>query len=286
VPGGQVISVLNMKGGVGKTTIAAHVVRVLYLQLSKKTLLIDLDPQFNLTQCVMTRAAYDKLKAAHRTIFSAMEPPSTVGLFDVATTTHAPPKPSDLACVLKRTQNNEAYLHLIPGDFDLVKYSLISDQQKLDSVQHRFLRFIAMARAEYDLVFIDCNPSSSFITLCALHACSKLLVPVRPDRYSILGLELLSNFLGQIPTIEPKPTITILLNGIPRQKYNQSVENELRAHQTFGSCVLVNKLHLSGLLLAAREYTGFATDKGVPHKKRLAREIQAIVKELATQWSL
>jgi chromosome partitioning protein len=286
MPGGQVISVLNMKGGVGKTTIAAHVMRELYLQLLKKTLLIDLDPQFNLTQCLMTRSAYDKLKAADRTIFAAMEPPSKVGLFEVATTTHPPPKPTDLATPLKRTRSGEAYLHLVSGDFDLVKYSLIPDHHKLDSVRQRFLHFIALARAEYDLVFIDCNPSSSFITLCALHACSRLLVPVRPDRYSILGLELLANFLDGIPTIDPKPAITILLNGIPRQNYNQGIENELRAHKTFGSCVMVNKLHLSRLLLAATEYTGFATDKGVPHRKRLTGEIQDIVTELATQWSL
>lgn len=146
MPGGQVVSVLNMKGGVGKTTIAAHIMRVLYLHLSKKVLLIDLDPQFNLTQCVMLPLAYEKLKAQSKTIFAAMEPPSSVGLFDVATTTHAPPKPSDLAMVLKSTRNLQAYLHLIPGDFDLVKYSLIADHDKLAAVQQRFLRFVSLAR--------------------------------------------------------------------------------------------------------------------------------------------
>ena len=210
MPGGQVISVLNMKGGVGKTTIAAHVMRVLYLQLSKKVLLIDLDPQFNLTQALMSRSHYDTLKAANKTILSAMEPPSSVGLLDVATTTHAPPNPSTLTIELKKTTGNQAYLHLISGDFDLVKYSLISDQHKLDAVKQRFLHFVALARKEYDLIVIDCNPSSSFITLCALHACTRLLVPVRPDRYSILGLELLADFVESIPTIYPKPEITIL----------------------------------------------------------------------------
>jgi chromosome partitioning protein len=104
-----------MKGGVGKTTIAAHVMRVLYLQLSKKVLLVDLDRQFNLTQCLMTRSAYDKLKVAHKTIFTAMEPPSNVGLFEVATTIQPPPKPVELATQLKRAHNGQAYLHLIAG---------------------------------------------------------------------------------------------------------------------------------------------------------------------------
>jgi chromosome partitioning protein len=270
---GEVVSVLNMKGGVGKTTISAHVMRVLYHLLEKKVLLIDLDPQFNLTQCLMTRAQYDLLKSANRTIFSVMETPSTVGLFDVAIKHPKPPAPSELVTELRNFKDKSAYLHLIPGNFELVKYSLIDDHQKLAKVQTRFLQFIAIARAEYDLVVIDCNPSSSFLTLCALHACSKLLVPVRPDRYSILGLELVADFIGRIPTIEPNPAITVLLNGIPTQGYDAAIENELRAHATFGRLVLTQRLRQSKLLVASSDYTGFATDKPVPYKDLLKTEI-------------
>jgi chromosome partitioning protein len=283
---GKVISVLNMKGGVGKTTISAHVMRVLYHQRAKKTLLLDLDPQFNLTQCLMKKSEYDQCKAAHRTIFTAMEPPSNVSLFEVATTAQNPPKPSELAASLRRFSDNSAFLHLVPGDFDLVKYSLISDHSKLELVKQRFLHFVSFARSAYDLVVIDCNPSSSFITLCALHACSKLLVPVRPDRYSILGLELVADFLDRIPTIDPKPDITILLNGIPTQNYDDSTERELRANSTFGNRVLTNKLRQSKLLAATSGYTGFATDKPVPYRELLRTEISAIVTELATRWGI
>jgi len=275
-----------MKGGVGKTTFSAHVMRVFYRLKAKKTLLIDLDPQFNLTQCILTRSQYDKLKSEHKTIFTAMEPPSSVGLLDVVITTHPPPLPSSLAKRLKQLHSGKAHLDLIPGDFDLVKYSLISDHSKLDAVQKRFRHFVSLARSEYDLVVIDCNPSSSFITLCALHACSRLLVPVRPDRYSILGLELLADFLDRLPDILPKPEITILLNGIPRQHYSATIENGLRAHTTFGSLVLTNRLHQSSLLLATSDYTGFATDKPVPYKAKLNTEITAIVQELAARWGI
>lgn len=283
---GQVISVLNMKGGVGKTTVSAHVMRVLYHQLVKKVLLLDLDPQFNLTQCLMNRTQYDQIKAANKTIFTAMEPPSTVGLFDVAISTHKPPLPSTLAHQLRYFKDGSAYLHLVPGNFDLVKYSLIDDHQKLAAVQQRFLHFVSLARAEYDLVVIDCNPSSSFLTLCALHACSRLLVPVRPDRYSILGLELVADFLDRIPTIQPKPEITVLLNGIPTHGYDPSTENALRAHSTFGKLVLANTLRQSKLLLATSDYTGFATDKPAPYKALLRTEIGAIVTELSNRWNI
>jgi chromosome partitioning protein len=283
---GLVVSMLNMKGGVGKTTISAHVMRVLYHLRKKKILLLDLDPQFNLTQCLMTRNDYEALKAANHTIFTAMEPPSQVGLFDVATTKFPPPEPSALTRRLRQFRPPVAYLDLVPGNFELVKYSLIDDRQKLAAVQLRFIQFVASARAAYDLVVIDCNPSSSFITLCALHACTRVLVPVRPDRYSILGLELVADFLDRVPTIHPKPDITVLLNGIPTTNYDNSTEKELRAHKTFGKLVLQTTLRQSKLLTASSGYTGFATDKPAPYKELLKIEIGAIVKELASAWGL
>ncbi|MEP6664250.1 MAG: ParA family protein, partial [Verrucomicrobiota bacterium] len=59
-----VVAVLNMKGGVGKTTISANVFRELYRRIGKekKTLLIDFDAQFNLTQSVITEKGYEPLK--------------------------------------------------------------------------------------------------------------------------------------------------------------------------------------------------------------------------------
>ena len=260
--------------------------RVLYHRYKLRTLLVDLDPQFNLTQCLTTRKVYDDLKAKGRTIFSTMEPPSQVGLFDVATTNKPPPPASDVTRRLKYITNTDVALDLVPGDFELVKYSLVDDQTKLTAVRRRFLRFVSEARGEYDLVVVDCNPSSSFITLCALHACSHLLVPVQPDRFSILGLELVADLLDRIPAIHPKPEITILLNRIPRGPYDRTVEDELRAHSTFGQQVLTNRLHTSRLLSASPKYTGFATDKPVPYRDLLRTEITAIVDELVDRLGL
>lgn len=283
---GIVVAVLNMKGGVGKTTVSAHVMRVLYYLFEKKVLLVDLDPQFNLTQCVMNSGQYNKIKTNNKTIFSVMEPPSQVGLFDVATTTQAPPSPSDIAVQLRHIVGGTAHLSLIPGNFDLVKYSLIDDHRKLEIVRNRFLQFISSCRNYYDVVVIDCNPSSSFITLCALLACTHLLVPVRPDRYSVLGLEILVDFMERIPAIHPKPDVRILLNGIPTRGYDPTAENELRAHKTFGTQVLTGRLRQSKLLAASPNYTGFATDRPAPHKRVLKSEIGAIAVELMRTWGI
>ena len=102
----------------------------------------------------------------------------------------------------------------------------------------------------------------------------------------MLGLELVMDFLERVPTIHPKPEISVLLNGIPNTKYDRSTENELRAHSTFGPLVLTNKLRQSKLLTASNGYTGFATDRPAPYKELLKTEIKSIVAELAAKWDL
>ena len=281
-----VVAVLNMKGGVGKTTISAHVMRVLYHRHRVKILLVDLDPQFNLSQALISRAIYEKRQASNRTILSAMEPPPAIGLHDIRISNSPPPKAGDVIYGLRHIRKSKVTLDLLPGDFRLVKYSMIDNSTKLDSVQKRFRRFIGESRKDYGLICIDCNPSSSFITSCALHACTHLLVPVRPDRYSVLGLEILNDFVEGIPTIDPRPELLVLLNGIPRQNYDSAVEDELRAHKLFGTMVLTNPVYQSGLLEAKTNYTGFATDKPVPWRDLLKKEISAVVDELATRLGL
>ena len=212
-----------------------------------------------------------------------MEPPPLMGLHDIRTSDSPPPKAEDIIHGLRHLVKLPVTLDLLPGDFRLVKYSMIDSRLKLDSVQKRFLRFIGESRRDYGLICIDCNPSSSFITSCALHACTHLLIPIRPDRYSVLGFEILYDFVSEIPTIHPQPEMLALLNGIPRRNYDSAVEDELRAHTTFGRKVLTNPVYHSGLLEAKTGYTGFATDKPVPWRDLLKKEISAVVDELASR---
>jgi chromosome partitioning protein len=238
-----VVAVLNMKGGVGKTTLSAHLMRVLYLKLMKKTLLIDFDPQFNLTQTVVTQTRYEKLKQANQTILAVMESAPLTSLFTVSSNSTPVPGMADVSIQMKAVTSGAAELRLVPGDFGLVKYSLIADQNSLAPVRSRFEQFVSSARDEMDLVCIDCNPSSSFMTICALQVATHLLVPVRPDRFSILGLELLEKFVAGLPTLLTKPKFIIVLNGIPRTGYDPTVENILRSHPDFGSRTLSTPIY-------------------------------------------
>ena len=281
-----VVAVLNMKGGVGKTTISAHVMRVLYLALSKKTVLIDFDPQFNLTQSVVLQPNYEKYKSESKTILSVMEPAHQTSLFKVTASQAPPPALEAVSVRLKRIINTEIDLRLVPGDFGLVKYSLIDDSKSLAPVKVRFKQFIENCRKEVDLVCIDCNPSSSFMTLCALEVATHLLVPVRPDRFSILGLEMLDAFVSDLPALKMKPKQLIVLNAIPRSNYDPAVENILRSHPKFGSQTLSNPLYQSKILEANPSYTGFATDKRVPYRNLVNDNIEKLAVELGGELGL
>ncbi len=280
-----VISVLNMKGGVGKTTITAHVFREAYRTLMKRTLIIDFDPQFNLTQTVMNRTRYENVKANNKTILSVLEDQTPPSIFDICLATTPAPEPSTLALRLKglASPHENISLDLIPGDFRLTKFALSTNEKLLQSAQVRFLEFISKCRDEYDLICIDCNPSSSFITLCALHACTHLLIPVRPDKYSVLGLELLNDFIAHIPTIPKPPEKIIVINGVSPRGGVSPVESELRAHSEFGPATLANRLATSKLLEASHDSVSFATDRKAPNKATILKRIVAIASEIGTR---
>ncbi|WP_426314099.1 ParA family protein [Methylobacterium fujisawaense] len=282
-----VVAVLNMKGGVGKTTMSAHVFRVLYQSKRVSTLLIDLDPQFNLTQALFKRSAYDDIKSQGRTISAVMEPPSNVGLFTVKKSSIPPADVDSLKHDFYHLSKNDPKpLSIIAGDIALVKYSLMDDNKQLLAVRERFLNFINASKDKFELICIDCNPSSSFITLCALHACTHVLVPVRPDKYSVLGLEMLTEFVAGVPSINPKPQFIVALNGIPRSGGGEdvaSIEAELRAHPDFGKKVLARVIHETSLLKAKTDYTGFATDRRAPWSSLLRQEVTAFANELGNR---
>lgn len=279
-----VVSILNMKGGVGKTTISAHLFRHLYLRLMKNTLLIDFDPQFNLTQTIVSQSDYEKHKAANKTILSVMESAPNTSLYKVKTETELPPDVEDVSILMKKVVDHEVRLTLIPGDFGLVKYSLISDQNILNPARIRFLNFINETRKKRELICIDCNPSSSFMTVCALMASTHIIVPVRPDRYSILGLELLDQYINDLEEIKNKPKLLILLNGVKTSGYDPTIENSLRSHPRYGLLTLSNNLSTSKLLEASHSYTGFATDK--KQKWRITDRMSALADELGNKLEL
>lgn len=274
-----VLSILNMKGGVGKTTISAHVMRVLYHRMKKKVLLIDLDAQFNLTQSILTQEQYDAILTDGHTVLSCFEPLPSNDFFKVKHSDQPPPNADEICEPLRKIGNGSASrLDLIPGSFDLMKYSLIDDPKQLTYASNYLKRFISKARGQYDLIILDCNPSSSFVTKCALENSTHVLSPVKPDKFSILGVGMVDRLFEHLNL---NLSHMILVNGVGRYEPKTQVEIELRAHAKYGSKVLLNRLVHSKHLAADPSYTGFATDRGGPYSSVVRKEIGKIAQEIS-----
>ena len=181
------ISVINMKGGVGKTTVAALLGRYASLALGLEVLAVDLDPQANLSQAFM-RDRYQR--------FLADQSPSVVELFNgFRPPSPGRPSPSPIALddvVIRNTPLGGRGLQLIPSRFDfsdqLVR-ALLPDERVLANV-------IAASFQGVDVVLIDCPPTESILTRVAYQASRYLLVPVRPEFFATVGFPLLLDSLA------------------------------------------------------------------------------------------
>lgn len=179
------VSVINMKGGVGKTTIAALLARSSEWpsdRPSRKVLAIDLDPQANLSQALM-RGTYSR--------FLESKSPSIVEVFkryQPPTADNPSPRPLNISEAVHSVSTN---LDIIPSRFDFSDHlidSIKPDPQVL-------ARLIANDFQDKDLVLIDCAPTESVFTQAAYHASRYILVPVKPEYFATIGFPLLNDSL-------------------------------------------------------------------------------------------
>lgn len=286
-----VVAVLNMKGGVGKTTLSANVFRRLYYEKEISTLLLDLDPQFNLTQSLFKRDDYEDRKSKFKTLASVLDHSTKSSLLEISSSHQDLPKVDDIARMFWHINKSNPRIHLdaVPGDFDLVKYSLMDDNKKLGVVKNRFISFIESSKDKYGLIVLDCNPSSSFLTVCALTVCTHVLVPVKLDKYSVLGLEMLWEFVNERLPIAPKPEFIILINGLKRSNPGNAaleMEAELRGHAIFGARTLANSVRETAQLKARTDYTGFSVDRRTSVSGSVRTELNKVAEELGSKLGL
>lgn len=183
---GQVISIINMKGGVGKTTLSIGLADL--LSEDKSILLIDADPQFNATQAMLDRYKSEEfdeeseenfytkeILPKSKTIYRLFQPQTSVSI------SYKIPGTEDLIVNLKKN------LDILCGDLNLVLVNKISDH----SFVRRIKDFIDIneLRTKYDFIIIDCPPTLTIYTDSALMASDYYLIPNRIDRYSIVGID-------------------------------------------------------------------------------------------------
>lgn len=180
------VCVINLKGGVGKSTISALLARHALATRQQDVLAIDLDPQANLSQALMGNgytAFLNKQRPSIVEIFNGYRPPSA------GTPAPSPLSHSTAVETIARVGTNS--LQLIPSRFDFsdnLTNSLRPDPKVL-------ARFLAGKFQHKDLIIIDCAPTESILTHAAYHASGLVLVPVKPEFFATIGFPLLQQSL-------------------------------------------------------------------------------------------
>lgn len=168
----KVISLFNIKGGVAKTTSTANLGACLSKQ-NKKVLLIDLDPQSNLTK-LFKSYSIDDLSIAN-------------ALLD---------KKININEIIKQTDFEN--IDIIPSNIKLAfaEREILLDVSR--SQQNRLSRAIKNIEENYDYILIDCPPSLNMITINSLCASDDVLVPIKIDKFALDGLEYLLDSIEEI----------------------------------------------------------------------------------------
>ena len=223
-----VISVMNLKGGVGKTTISAQVFGAWNAMAGGRVLLIDLDPQYNLTQTFYEMDKADESAAGDRSVISlfersrlhtrdAMSPAENwLGL---STEPFAPvPRDHIVHEITDGARGPAGRFDLISGQFEVSKYAFATDNAALERIKAHFLRSVEHYRSDYDLIVFDTNPNATFLTRCALEACDHVLAPMHTDIYSLRGVKLLNQVIRSQVPLTRQPQLSILFNAVGRSE--------------------------------------------------------------------
>ncbi|MGO9236462.1 MAG: plasmid partitioning protein RepA [Methylocella sp.] len=170
----QVLTVVNFKGGSGKTTTAAHLAQYLTLK-GYRVLAIDLDPQASLSALHGFQPEFDI--AENETLYGAIR-------YDDAR--------RDIREVIKPTYFPG--LDIIPGNIELMEFEhespkALAERRSTDALFFaRLAQALAPVERSYDVVVIDCPPQLGFLTLSALCAATAVLVTVHPQMLDVMSM--------------------------------------------------------------------------------------------------
>ena len=182
-----VISTINLKGGVGKTTTTVALAEFLSAEHGKRVLVIDLDPQTNLTTVLIGEKRWKKLNDRHLTLAT---------LFEDALRQEGEPHQFDLEETLQRKVSPVQAvrsLDLLPSSIDLINVqdllaSMPSGRFYSNAPTDILRRAVEPIVDEYDYVLIDCPPNLGIVTLNGLRISDGYIIPTIPDVLSTYGI--------------------------------------------------------------------------------------------------
>ena len=171
----KIISIINQKGGVGKTTTVINLAAGLTMK-GKKILVIDLDPQGNAT----TGLGLSNTENSELTIYSVLNGNKKIS--EVVQST--------------KLEN----LNLVSSNVDLsgLEVETAGDSRRAFKLKDELGSILNDSGASYDYILIDCPPSLSLLTIMALVASDELVVPLQTEFFALEGLTQLMKTIGRI----------------------------------------------------------------------------------------
>jgi chromosome partitioning protein len=183
----QVVSLIQMKGGVGKTTTAVNLAAYLAKDHNKKVLLVDFDPQTNSSLSLMTVERWNEWSQDHGTMADVLE----IGDKRKQAETFKLRE-----CIVPDVVPEIPGLDLLPSHLKLTFLDL--DLAARPGRERIFARKLEKVLPNYDVILCDCPPNLMTATQNALYASDWYLVPMQPDFLSSIGLTLLQDRLGYL----------------------------------------------------------------------------------------
>ena len=197
---GKVISFINMKGGVGKTTLTVNLAETL-ANKNFNILVIDMDPQFNSTQTLLLHKIMIN-KATNQTQKSdsdaeieneIQEEESSTQIYNELVENNSTVlqlfASTSIVKKSKIIYNIKSNLDLIPGDLTLAKEISGDTSNKVELIMDFIEKNIL--KSQYDYIFIDCPPTWSILTHSSLFTSDYYIIPSKVDLYSSIGIKLL-----------------------------------------------------------------------------------------------
>ncbi len=255
---GRVISLANQKGGVGKTTTTISLGAALG-ELGQRVLLVDFDPQGALSVGVGVNSIELDL-----TIYNLLLDRSVS--FD------------DVVC-----KTNVMGVELLPGNIDLsaAEVVLVSEVAREQALK----RVLAPIRDAYDLILIDCPPSLGLLTVNALTASDRVIIPLECEFFALRGMALLVDTIEKVrdrlnPELDIEGVIATMYDG----RTVHSREVLARVREAFGtrvfSTTIPRSVRFAEAPVVGQPILTYAGDsKGAEAYRRLAREVLGLVND-------